>query len=246
MRRCPLPDSSDFYPRPPRGGRHDNADILRQRSNFYPRPPRGGRRMYYEATYDGDKFLSTPSARRATFIAQPGNRERLISIHALREEGDAARLPRLVHSRYFYPRPPRGGRLEMVECVGLPNLFLSTPSARRATAARGADAQGVQISIHALREEGDSLPAAQISRLRNFYPRPPRGGRLLDQFLDGIHISISIHALREEGDQEVDAVAALLADFYPRPPRGGRRCWILPFSISSQISIHALREEGDS
>ncbi len=55
--------------------------------------------------------------------------------------------------------------------------FLSTPSARRATIRQNVGAQLRQISIHALREEGDG-------------PRPPpcrwRG--------------ISIHALREEGD----------------------------------------------
>ena len=78
---------------------------------FYPRPPRGGRLQTDKSTRSSARFLSTPSARRATFrfrpgrhassnfyprpprggrqfIAQPGNREKLISIHALREEGD--------------------------------------------------------------------------------------------------------------------------------------------------------------
>ena len=35
-----------------------------------------------------DKFLSTPSARRATVHTQQPLWEREISIHALREEGD--------------------------------------------------------------------------------------------------------------------------------------------------------------
>ena len=34
-----------------------------------------------------------------------------ISIHALREEGDATLLRRSTRLSYFYPRPPRGGRL---------------------------------------------------------------------------------------------------------------------------------------
>ena len=34
-----------------------------------------------------------------------------------------------------------------------------------------------QISIHALREEGDDLRAAMLVRNLYFYPRPPRGGR---------------------------------------------------------------------
>ena len=34
-----------------------------------------------------------------------------ISIHALREEGDKTTLPAVCLLLYFYPRPPRGGRL---------------------------------------------------------------------------------------------------------------------------------------
>ena len=56
-----------------------------------------------------------------------------ISIHALREEGDC-RLPRSCRFRGdFYPRPPRGGRqTPLLLDAGIP-IFLSTPSARRAT-----------------------------------------------------------------------------------------------------------------
>ena len=63
-------------------------------SNFYPRPPRGGRRALAFADLSVYPFLSTPSARRATrcsivfllsFTA--------ISIHALREEGDFFKRP---------------------------------------------------------------------------------------------------------------------------------------------------------
>ena len=39
--------------------------------------------------------------------------------------------------------------------------------------------QFIIISIHALREEGDSLGGDVILNQRNFNPRPPRGGRLL-------------------------------------------------------------------
>ena len=56
------------------------------------------------------------------------------------------------------------------------------------------------ISIHALREEGDYHAYRMTSTKRYFYPRPPRGGRLVElggDFVDGL---ISIHALREEGD----------------------------------------------
>ena len=102
----------------------------------------------------------------------------LISIHALREEGDQLKLLYQLYtekflstpsarratgraccfqpvSSYFYPRPPRGGRLQQIQ----PRLLL------------------MQISIHALREEGDMAEPDLEAVLLHFYPRPPRGGR---------------------------------------------------------------------
>ena len=126
---------------------------------------------------------------------------RIISIHALREEGDETFSPALPMVSYFYPRPPRGGR----RGAGFPDnavvQFLSTPSARRATVPRLSGFVEVTISIHALREEGDS---ALHTRLR-------------------CAGTISIHALREEGDQPQRTVRDPVLYFYPRPPRGGRR-----------------------
>ena len=124
-----------------------------------------------------------------------------ISIHALREEGDADR--KLIHA--------------------LPSEFLSTPSARRATRRKetyfckwdisihalreegdtGAGScmtRTTRISIHALREEGDVINIRYVSLPTNFYPRPPRGGRPADIIILQPHVRISIHALREEGD----------------------------------------------
>ena len=146
------------------------------------------------------KFLSTPSARRATHFCfrgphcvvisihalreegdiqdRPETPKGGISIHALREEGDPVRLPWWCQSSYFYPRPPRGGRHQR----------------------SGEPGCGGRISIHALREEGDASSESAASTKRqflstpsarratktsillkitkkNFYPRPPRGGR---------------------------------------------------------------------
>ena len=146
-----------FYPRPPRGGRQSCPHSRLQRlgisihalreegdhlprswhlaaANFYPRPPRGGRPSRQTKMVSALRFLSTPSARRATYHLQP----------CFRQWG------------YFYPRPPRGGRLQNGgECCGRvvisihalreegdvevsgsfppARIFLSTPSARRAT-----------------------------------------------------------------------------------------------------------------
>ena len=55
--------------------------------------------------------------------------------------------------------------------------FLSTPSARRATDACVVYDCVHEISIHALREEGDPLLFAEKAVRLYFYPRPPRGGR---------------------------------------------------------------------
>ena len=79
-------------------------------------------------------FLSTPSARRATAIYQSLRQNQLISIHALREEGDLFTRHPSARQHDFYPRPPRGGRHVFRVTVPAASKFLSTPSARRATA----------------------------------------------------------------------------------------------------------------
>ena len=123
----------------------------------------------------------------------------------------------------FYPRPPRGGR---------PVCF-------------AAGRVSVSISIHALREEGDSSPIFKKVAILNFYPRPPRGGRR--GVCAGIVAPelISIHALREEGDPLTSKETRYGQNFYPRPPRGGRRRGDPSPHRQGAISIHALREEGD-
>ncbi len=56
--------------------------------------------------------------------------------------------------------------------------FLSTPSARRATIIGQELFFWCFISIHALREEGDPRKKSVHDKITDFYPRPPRGGRL--------------------------------------------------------------------
>ena len=57
---------------------------------------------------------------------------------------------------YFYPRPPRGGRRAKAAIEDADEIFLSTPSARRATHELDHGQRAQVISIHALCEEGDS------------------------------------------------------------------------------------------
>ena len=79
------------------------------------------------------QFLSTPSARRATDNINRVYDELLISIHALREEGDPVQCHFYTSLLDFYPRPPRGGRHNHRQGIAEYRKFLSTPSARRAT-----------------------------------------------------------------------------------------------------------------
>ena len=62
-------------------------------TNFYPRPPGGGRPILLRREIQGKEFLSTPSGWRATLPAPAHDPTVSISIHALRVEGDVAELP---------------------------------------------------------------------------------------------------------------------------------------------------------
>ena len=99
-----------FYPRPPRGGRPETLPMPTSELDFYPRPPRGGRLGSFCWTVP-IPMISIHALR------EEGDRHLRgwklsweISIHALREEGDRdIPLVPLIDDD-FYPRPPRGGR----------------------------------------------------------------------------------------------------------------------------------------
>ena len=78
------------------------------------------------------------------------------------------------------------------------------------------------ISIHALREEGDSKEEAHFNSRNAFLSTPSARRATWRNGHNGSQHRISIHALREEGDA------------------GHRR-----LGDGLRISIHALREEGD-
>ena len=327
-----------FYPRPPRGGRleglvsgsadegisihalREEGDVIEYSirgaaEDFYPRPPRGGRLNANVLSPSLTEFLSTPSARRATWPVTDNPPTTEISIHALREEGDGRsqsphnppknfypRPPRggrrvdphhsHCHWCDFYPRPPRGGRPFLIASRMRSSVFLSTPSARRATRSgarprpsawyfyprpprggRRIDELIVrepnEISIHALREEGDCAFWRSRTTRPYFYPRPPRGGRLMSATLSFVGIQFLSTPSARRATPWLHRGQPQDRDFYPRPPRGGRplrpgmpletqrrflstpsarRATSAPTRRSSQtkISIHALREEGDT
>ena len=159
-------------------GDHSSVLSVIPHRDFYPRPPCGGRQRQAYTYISVVEFLSTPSVRRAT----------LMMLRTAQPISD------------FYPRPPCGGRQASTRALRRCRIFLSTPSVRRATGGiHTCSAPVPDISIHALRAEGDFLTATPSPTPRDFYPRPPCGGRPR---------SGTGHACR--------------TDFYPRPPCGGR------------------------
>ena len=172
----------------------------------------------------GERFLPTPSTRRAT----------------------RRRLPLLLGAPHFYPRPPRGGRRSPPvqdddprgisthalheegdgSVKGNPLIsvrFLPTPSTRRATRpTRGGTTQR-HISTHALHEEGDlkkasTPPTAEPISTHALHEE----GDLSARFVSDVD-KISTHALHEEGD-------------------------VAKYNLTEEkqrISTHALHEEGD-
>ena len=108
-------------------------------------------------------------------------------------------------------------------------LFLSTPSARRATRCSTDSCVPCAISIHALREEGDILSFSGTGSLSYFYPRPPRGGRHLFLLAEFEVLDFYPRPPRGGRLERDGAVYDILHYFYPRPPRGGR-----PFLLASR------------
>ena len=208
-------------------------------------------------------FLSTPSARRATAALVHFAALAVISIHALREEGDVA-AGKVERVDFLFLSTPSARRAthaavridRLLRFLSTPSarratstrdnpvtvaLFLSTPSARRATTTPSGKSVDAKISIHALREEGDCFCCW-------VYP-------LMDLFLSTPSARRATTMAMTCRSKEVY--------FYPRPPRGGRRLTHRSSLLSTPsarrathghilvvllgvISIHALREEGDS
>ena len=184
-----------FYPRPPRGGR------LRLLSSSWIWPAISIHALREEGdqprSYDeilNDLFLSTPSARRATFspnvlqahrlfLSTPSARratvvvilvlvDLVISIHALREEGDTSSIRCRERNKEFLSTPSARRATAILTVLHNNSRFLSTPSARRATRAWVCKCDCGNISIHALREEGDSQAPAQTSAKAKFLSTP--------------------------------------------------------------------------
>ena len=168
-------------------------------ADFYPRPPRGGRRSITSGLGTKTLFLSTPSARRATYFFFVPCRLLWISIHALREEGDI--FSQCSHNKRrisIHALREEGDTLIFFTRFAV-WVFLSTPSARRATLFL-LRSMPLIVDFYPRPPRGGRPKGASAPRaIFYFYPRPPRGGR------------------RNHGRG-----AGYCHHFYPRPPRGGR------------------------
>ena len=197
-----------FYPRPPGGGRRYRHGLTRTTQlHFYPRPPGGGRHHQHSIRrntecisihalrVEGDanatrvitlspKFLSTPSGWRATLIAELWTA--YLKAFLSTPSGWRATVlaeKRALDYRYFYPRPPGGGRPRLLFYSSPPSNFYPRPPG------------GGRRYRHGL---------TRTTQL-HFYPRPPGGGRHHQHSIRRNTECISIHALRVEGDLAAQA-----------------------------------------
>ena len=192
-----------------------------------------------------------------------------ISIHAPREGSDKHRAAVEKGVTAFLSTLPARGATPPAALPDVSMEFLSTLPARGATIENGDLVHVETISIHAPREgsDGDVLagvlmadkflstlpargathaPRRKANKFSYFYPRSPRGERLLG-LSDRCDLpKISIHAPREGSDTVSDLSMVRPPYFYPRSPRGERPCTDDEFLTRYQISIHAPREGSDS
>ena len=147
--------------------------------HFYPRPPRGGRHPGRRSHHHRRTISIHALREEGDGVALGVDGGAVISIHALREEGDAFQIQSF--SRWvLFLSTPSARRATGHDGHGaiLVGLFLSTPSARRATPCDGSAPGGVVPFL--------STPSARRAT------RSPADR--------GSPCGISIHALREEGD----------------------------------------------
>ena len=101
------------------------------------------------------------------------------------------------------------------------------------------------ISIHTLRVEGDGTVHRRVETEFYFYPRPPGGGRQLEDCRKHL---VDYFYPRPPGGGRLHTHCSRkyrVRHFYPRPPGGGRLKLVEYNVIDVTISIHALRVEGD-
>ena len=145
----------------------------------------------------------------------------------------------------FYPRPPRGGRREISWWDHVTDTFLSTPSARRATISR-APMWLPPIFLSTPSARRATSYTAESSIIDVGFLSTPSARRATTQWFPLVtSMPISIHALREEGDRPASRPWSRSARFLSTPSARRATCPSGSYAHKHDISIHALREEGD-
>ena len=208
--------------------------------------PREGDDPYLDTiVITGGGFLSTSPARGTTVVRRPRGCLAGISIHVPREGDD----------RVLSVLPP--GRFR----------FLSTSPARGTTRPSARTSAGITFLSTSPARGTTCSGAGTRCCPSDFYPRPPRGGRLFRRRNALLSIGfLSTSPARgttcpargkkwrydnfyprppRGGRHSLQTSNISLIDFYPRPPRGGRRKDGSKMGVGCEISIHVPREGDD-
>ena len=167
----------------------------------------------------------------------------------------------------FYPRPPYGGRLVLGAADGQAVAFLSTSPVWGTTRLWNPSTPPATISIHVPRMGDDTRSVIMMKSKRNFYPRPPYGGRLRLRWFSPLRANFyprPPYGGRRGNAYILDCPLRFLSTspvwgttlewvssfdaethFYPRPPYGGRHCDAVGIVTISEISIHVPRMGDD-
>ena len=176
------------------------------KSNFYPRPPYGGRPDYVMFKIAALIFLSTSPVWGTTSEEDHQTGMGQISIHVPRMGDD---------------RP--GSTV-----ISWPDLFLSTSPVWGTTDPIQGKFDTVSKFLSTSPVWGTTRPAQTATRLQvYFYPRPPYGGRLYEDFANWVEAQISIHVPRMGDDVTALIAAAPQIAFLSTSPVWGTTstCW---------------------
>ena len=145
----------DFNPRPPWGGRLSRVVESFSFLGFQSTPSVGRATVVSGAYRRVHRFQSTPSVGRATLVDCSKTYKVVISIHALRGEGDVQYG--LARDAEYISIHALRGEGDVFSYINMFTIHI--------------------ISIHALRGEGDKQADGRPAVVAYFNPRPPWGGR---------------------------------------------------------------------
>ena len=169
-----------FYPRAPRGARHQRRQYVCQWCGISIHVPREGRDCGQDAPQPAKKHFYPRAPRGARPYTRHSTRYSARNFYPRAPRGArpvyGRALPYPVH---FYPRAPRGARQYVCQFVSLCHAFLSACPARGTTLRQFVSALGIKY-FYPRAPRGARLSTRTSRGLIGgyFYPRAPRGARL--------------------------------------------------------------------